>query len=321
MRALVLHSPRTWVWKAGLFVAPVCLAIGLVWWLNPGIGFKAMMVGGFAASGIALALWALNGERSLTAERRDTEEAHSQFLAATEANLDAFSLLEAVRDSTGEIVDFRFLYVNANAERLSGLTRSEMLGETLCSVMMVNRQGRLFGRYCNVVNTGEPLKEELPVTRSNIKATWIRYQVIKLGDGLAITCSDISAAKATQEQYKHLAEFTDSVFQNAPFSIVATDTHGLITAMNVAAEKLTGYSRDELVGKAPLTILHDEKELAASAREFAAEATGSGDAEEREGFDVLTAGVVAGEMDEKEWTLVRRDGARTPINLAVRAVT
>ena len=92
-------------------------------------------------------------------------------------------------------------------------------------------------------------------------ATWLRSQVVKLGDGLAITFSDISEAKATQERYAHLAEFTDSVFQNAPFSIVATDTERLITAMNVAAEKLTGYSREELVGKAPLTVLHDEREL------------------------------------------------------------
>ena len=73
--------------------------------------------------------------------------------------------------------------------------------------------------------------------------------------------------KATQERYEHLVEFTDSVFQNAPFSIVATDTRGLITAMNVAAEKLTGYTCEDLVGKAALTILHDEKELAPKAED------------------------------------------------------
>lgn len=297
-------------------MAPVCLALGLLWWANPGSGFRGLAVVILATSGATIALWGLWREHSRNAERRGAAEAYSQFLAAAEANLDAFSLFESVRDSAGEIVDFRFLYVNANAERLIGLSRSELLGKTLCSVMMVNQQGKLFGRYCKVVNTGEPLKEELPVTQSNIKAAWIRYQVVRLGDGLAITCSDISDAKATQEKYKHLAEFTDSVVQNAPFSIVATDTDGIITAMNVAAEKLTGYSREELVGKSPLTILHDEKELAARADELH-----SGSEDEREGFAVLTAGVVAGEMDEKEWTMVRRDGARTPINLAMRAVT
>ena len=154
------------------------------------------------------------------------------------------------------------------------------------------------------------------VSVPGIKASWLRSQVVKLGDGLAVTFSDISEAKATQERYAHLAEFTDSVFQNAPFSIVATDTNGLITAMNVAAEKLTGYTREELVGKAPLTMLHDERELLGKALSIDPDAT-----LEKFGFQVLTAGVAVGEMEEQEWTLVRRDGARTPINLAMRAVT
>lgn len=295
---------------------PACLALGLFWVLHRDARLEALAVATLAAAGTGVALWTLWQEHSRALEHRGAAEAHSQFLAAAEANLDAFSLFESVRNQAGEIVDFRFLYVNANTERMIGMPRSEILGKTLCTVMGVNQHGRLLARYCNVVNTGEPLHEELPVTQSNIKASWIRYQVVKLGDGLAITCSDVSAAKAAQEQYKHLAEFTDSVFQNAPFSIVATDTHGLITAMNVAAEKLSGYSREELVGKAHLTILHDEKELAARACELDPTATVEGD-----GFGVLTAGVAAGEMEEKEWTLVRRDGARTPISLAVRAVT
>jgi len=174
----------------------------------------------------------------------------------------------------------------------------------------------MFARFCKVVDSGEPLNEEFRLNIASINATWLRSQVVKLGDGLAVTFSDISEAKATQERYAHLAEFTDSVFQNAPFSIVATDTNGLITAMNVAAEKLTGYSREELLGKAPLTLLHDERELLGRALSMDPAAT-----VERCGFAVLTAGVAVGEMEEQEWTLVRRDGARTPINLAMRAVT
>ncbi len=269
-----------------------------------------------ALAGTSVAVWAWWREYGRAAKLRGTREAHSQFLAAGDTCLDAFGLFESVRNDAGEIVDFRFLYVNANAERLAGRPRSDLLGQTLGSLTPIVSTSSMFARFCKVVDSGEPLNEEFPVNYDTVKATWLRSQVVKLGDGLAVTFSDISEAKATQERYAHLAEFTDSVFQNAPFSIVATDTHGLITAMNVAAEKLTGYSREELVGKVPLTVLHDERELVGKALSIDPSAT-----LEKFGFDVLTAGVGEGEMGEQEWTLIRRDGARTPINLAMRAVT
>ena len=269
-----------------------------------------------ALAGTPVAVWALWREYGRAAKLRGAQEAHSQFLAAAETSLDAFGLLESVRNDAGKIVDFRLLYVNANAERLVGRPRSELLGQMLCSVTPAQPTHSMFGRFCQVVDSGVPLNEEFRVSLPSIKATWLRSQVVKLGDGLALTFSDISESKATQERYAHLAEFTDSVFQNAPFSIVATDTNGLITAMNVAAEKLTGYSREELVGKAPLTVLHDERELLGKALSIDPAAT-----LEQFGFHVLTAGVAVGEMEEQEWTLIRRDGVRTPINLAMRAVT
>jgi diguanylate cyclase (GGDEF)-like protein/PAS domain S-box-containing protein len=304
---------RPWVWKTLLPTVLGCLVFGQLWRLNHLSTLTVLFV---MLASAAVVVWALWRERGRPARVRFAQEAHSKFLAAAETSLDAFSLLEAVRNNAGEIVDFRVLYINANTERLIGKSRSELIGQMLCSVTPLRVAGPMFGRFCRVVETGEPLNEEFPVTQASIKASWLRSQVIKLGDGLAITCSDISESKATQERYAHLAEFNDSVFQNAPFSIVATDTKGLITAMNVAAEKLSGYSREELVGKAPLTLLHDERELLGKAVGLNLNAT-----LERDGFNVLTAGAAVGEMEEQEWTLIRRDGARTPINLAVRAVT
>ncbi len=267
-------------------------------------------------AGVLAGAWALLRERERSLKQKGAEEAHSQFLAAAETSLDAFSILQAVRNEAGEIIDFRFLYVNANTEKMMGRSRAELVGQTLLSMTTMHRDGGAFRNFCKVIETGEPLRQEFPVQDDRIRAAWLRTQVVKLGDGLAITSSDISESKATQQRYAKLAEFHDSVFQNAPFSIVATNPHGLITAMNVAAEKLTGYSREQLVGKAPLTILHDERELLGKAMGMDLAA-----AVQRDGFKVLTAEAAVGEMQEQEWTLIRRDGARIPINLAVRAVT
>lgn len=275
-----------------------------------------MIAVGAAGAGALLTIWSLIRERDRSIARKGAEEAQLKFVAAAEASLDAFSLLDSVRDKSGRIVDFRIQYVNANAEKLTGRPRTELLGQSLCDAMPILKATRLFERCCRVVETGEPLNQEYPVPEGNLlHAMWVRYQVIKLGDGLAITCSDVSESKANQERYEQLAEFTDSVIQNAPFSIIATDVKGKITAMNVAAEKLTGYAREELVGKAPLTLLHDDQELALAAD---VDAMGTID---QVGFEILSVGAAAGEMQEKEWTLVRRDGSRTPINLAMRAVT
>jgi diguanylate cyclase (GGDEF)-like protein/PAS domain S-box-containing protein len=317
LKVSALDFPQPWVWKTVLSALPVWIAFGLFWRMNHGAHLATLtMTVAVAVAGTSVAVWAWWREHVRSAKQHGAREAHSQCLAAGVACLDAFGIFESVRNDAGEIIDFRFLYVNANAEQMAGRSRSDLLGQTLSSVTPIGPMSSMFARFCKVVDSGEPLNEEFPVKYDSVKATWLRSQVVKLGDGLAVTFSDISEAKATQERYAHLAEFTDSVFQNAPFSIIATDTHGLITAMNVAAEKLTGYSRDELVGKAPLTLLHDERELLGKALSMNPSAT-----LDKVGFDVLTAGVAAGEMGEQEWTLIRRDGARTPINLAMRAVT
>jgi diguanylate cyclase (GGDEF)-like protein/PAS domain S-box-containing protein len=316
LKASALDGSRPWFWKAVLSALLVWITFGQYWRVNHGAHLGALTAVIMTLAGTSVAVWALWREYGRTAKLRGVQEAHSQFLAAAETSLDAFGLLESVRNNAGKIVDFRILYVNANGERLAGRPRSELLGQMLCSVTPVRPTNSMFASFCKVVTSGAPLNEEFRVNFPSIKASWLRCQVVKLDDGVAVTFSDISESKATQERYAHLAEFTDSVFQNAPFSIVATDPNGRITAMNVAAEKLTGYSREELVGKAPLTVLHDERELLGKALGIDPAAT-----LEQCGFRALTAGVTMGEMEEQEWTLIRRDGMRTPINLAMRAVT
>ena len=301
-----------WLWlrKIGLTFVAICLVIGL---LHHGLSLLTFVLGG---AGVALAGWTVWNEHHRTLKWKAAQMEHFRFLAAAETSLDAFALLESVRDKTGKIVlDFRFDYVNANVEKMMGRSRSEVAGKTLLQSLPFFATSGLFEKLCGVVDSGEPTVGEFAMARTPDGGPWMRYQAVRLGDGVAITISDISTLKATQERHAKLAEFNDSIFQSAPFSIIATDTSGLITAMNLAAERMTGYSRHELVGKFSLTHLHDARELAKAANSL--ETAGMAVSEE---FDVLTAGAARGEMEEKEWTCIRHDGTKIPINLAVRAI-
>ena len=78
----------------------------------------------------------------------------------------------------------------------------------------------------------------------------MRYQAVKLGDGAGYHVQRHQRRRRLHRSgTPTLAEFNDSIFQNAPFSIIATDTRGLITAMNLAAERMTGYRREESGGQ------------------------------------------------------------------------
>ena len=253
--------------------------------------------------------------RGMTEEQRG-EADRTRFLAAADTSLDAFAILDAVRDHAGSITDFRFSYANANADMLIDSREDGLTGKRLSDFFAIESDRGFMQTLSTVVNAGMPARAEVEVVdRPWVRANWIRYQIVRLGDGAAITFSNISEAKETEEKFRQLAEFTSSIFENAPFSMFAADVDGVVTAMNQAAERLSGYSRDELVGKASLTLLHDRKELQERAKELGLSASLPMD-----GFEVLTAKAAKGGMEEQEWTLVRSDGVRIPVNAAVRAL-
>jgi diguanylate cyclase (GGDEF)-like protein/PAS domain S-box-containing protein len=254
-------------------------------------------------------------ERNHSLANRRASQEHARLIGAAENSPDAFALCDTVRNSTGDIVDFRYKYVNSHAEQLLNMPREQLLDQGMCALFPLSRANGLFDKYCKVVHSGEPLSEEYPVPLEGGKQMWLRQRVVKLGDGVAINTSDATELKANEERYRNLSNFTTSVFETAPFSIIEADLNGVIRAMNGAAEKLTGYKRTELVGCASITALHDPRELNRRSDDVTADPGSPVD-----GFKVLAARARHGEVDEREWTYVRRDGSTLPVHLAVTAV-
>lgn len=95
--------------------------------------------------------------------------------------------------------------------------------------------------------------------------------------------------------------------------IVATDAEGVIRAFNPAAERLLGWRADELIGKQTPAIWHVPEEVAARAELLS----------QKQGCDVQTgteffrASCLESDGQPTEWTLIRKDGSRFPVQLAV----
>ena len=254
-------------------------------------------------------------EKNQALAHRNASEEHARFIAAAETSPDAFFIFDSVRNQAGDIVDFRYVYVNSHAEKLLKTPREILLKEQMCVLFPINRTGGLFDKYRKVVVNGEPLSEEFSMLMDDGQEVWLRQRVTKLGDGVAVTTSDATEIKASEERYRSLSNFSNSVFENAPYSIIETDPKGLIQTMNGAAERLTGYARADLVGKVSVTTLHDPLELTRRSDDANAK-----DHPGLEGFDLITAKAAQGEVDEREWTYVRNDGSTLPVHVAVTAV-
>jgi diguanylate cyclase (GGDEF)-like protein/PAS domain S-box-containing protein len=239
-----------------------------------------------------------------------------KFEVAAESSLDAFYILESVRNAAKEIVDFRFTYMNANGERRLGKPRTYILGKTFMDVVPYMAATNLLERCKQVVLTGVPFTDEHEVHRDGVVPYWIAMQVVKLGDGIAITNRDITEERAHLHQIANLNEFTQSMIENAPFSIIATDPAGTVTAMNPAAEGLTLYRKHELIGQHSMVLLHDPAEMSARAVQLSKDLNEPVPA----GFSSLIARPKQGQTDEHEWTYVRKDGSRIWVNLAMTAL-
>ncbi|MEP6735402.1 MAG: PAS domain-containing sensor histidine kinase [Chryseolinea sp.] len=106
----------------------------------------------------------------------------------------------------------------------------------------------------------------------------------------------------------------ESIISTTELAIISTNTEGVITSFNRAAEKLTGYSGEEMIAKRTPLGLFDNLQLIQRAGELSAEV----------GFEIepsLDAFTIIPKVkrlpDRHEWIFIRKDGKRFPVLLSV----
>ena len=74
--------------------------------------------------------------------------------------------------------------------------------------------------------------------------------------------------RMTEEQLRSTGEMLRSVFSASPLAIIATDVNGLVKLWNPAAERLFGWTRDEVIGKENPVVPDHARETIEARREL-----------------------------------------------------
>src|SRR4028118_1221701 len=122
------------------------------------------------------------------------QQSQSLLAGVLNSSLDGVAAFEAIRDSQGQIIDFKWLLINPMAKKIVGQTKSELVGKQMLVEMPVIRETGMFQKDVRVVETGEALETEYYYTNENIQA-WLQIVAVKLGDGFAVTLRDITERK------------------------------------------------------------------------------------------------------------------------------
>ncbi|KPJ61140.1 MAG: hypothetical protein AMJ42_01235 [Deltaproteobacteria bacterium DG_8] len=115
--------------------------------------------------------------------------------------------------------------------------------------------------------------------------------------GTVTIIRDITGRKKREKELKETRDFLENVFKTSADGIIIGDSEGYITMLNEAAEKMIGYSKDELIGRHPIDLGKKEKKHKDHGKKVAEE--------------VLRTGIMTGV--ERTW--IRKDGSLIDVEI------
>lgn len=157
-------------------------------------------------------------ERLLAEEKLN--QSRALLSSVLNSSADGVAAFQSIRDSTGQIIDFRWLVVNPVAAMMVGKTSDSLLNQPLYEYHPGYVFDGLFDLFLQVVESCIVLEKEHYCDSGQFQE-WFHIVAVKLGDGFAMTFRDITerknmeiALKKANRELKHQAN-VDSLTQIA----------------------------------------------------------------------------------------------------------
>ena len=187
-------------------------------------------------------------------QQKKVRDPDVKLAALNRAYLDSAIDCIITMDATGRVREF-----NPASERVFGFTRAEALGKELAELIIPPRiRERHRQGLAHYLQTGEgPLLGkliEIEALRRDGTEILVQLAISALEiDGSPIFTAylrDITERRRAEEANRRLA----AIIESSGDAIISKDLDEIITSWNREAERLFGYSADEIIGK-PITVL------------------------------------------------------------------
>ncbi|MDI1276227.1 ATP-binding protein [Methylobacter sp.] len=216
--------------------------------------------------------------------------------------------------------DNAYLYLAMNLDELNRQTRNTLrvfaigvvvLLATVALGLLAALQKSIVGPISTLAETVEQVHSHADYSQRVLTSG--TDEVARLGQSFNAMMDTI---QEHEDDLRRLMLFQRTILDNVAYGIISTAPDGTVTSFNRAAERLLGYTADEVIGKQTPALWHDTEEVAQYALHLSEE-LGETIAP---GFAVFSARPRRNLPEEKEWSFIRKDGARVPVLLSVTAL-
>lgn len=182
--------------------------------------------------------------------------AEERFRSAQEVSLDAFVILEPVREA-GTVVDFRWTYANPMADSMRPDGVSTLVGRRVLEVFPHETGLDMVQRMQRLLETGGP--DDIDVRRViDGEERLIRSSGVRLGADLAVTFRDVTQERRAAAALRSSEELFRGVANSAPVLIWATTARGQADWFNQAWLNFRGRTQEQELGEGWLSGVHPD---------------------------------------------------------------
>jgi len=192
--------------------------------------------------------------RSITDRKRAEEElsvSDTRFRSLAENAADILLTID---------LDGRFTYFSKDYDEDTGFTAKELTGRSIGDILTLQSKLKAFRRLARWIK-GEREFSPMMLWVETKKGETLPFEINDspiLEDGklkgIIVVARNVEERYMMEERNRRSEERLKILFENAPDAIFLGDYKGTIIDGNKAAEKLLGYSRDELMGKNMLSV-------------------------------------------------------------------